>query len=156
MYAEKNPDKIKKTTDDEMRLHCQRPGKVDEDGNILYTTEQFHKKECDVNEIIKKYDKTGLISHISGFEAEFGDMTGHDFKQAQDLILGAQAQFNQLPAEIRKRFDNSPENLLEFMEHEENRAEAIELGLINEKWTPETDGLGEHVKKGENIETEGE
>jgi len=38
------------------------------------------------------------------------------------------------------------------MEHEENREEAIKLGLINSNWTDETDGLGEHVEIGDNVE----
>jgi len=142
-------DIVSKTTA-EMRAWCKRPGRR-KDGKPLYVTEQNHKKECDVNEIIRKYDKTGLISHVSRFEARFGDLTGVDFKVAMDLITGAQSSFNALPAEIRKRFENNPEKLLSFMESPENRSEAIKLGLINPSWTDSTDGLGEHVKLGENV-----
>lgn len=128
----------------EMRKWCQRPGKYDANGPI-YFTEQTHKKECDINYIIKKYDKTGLISHVSQFEAKFGDLTGQDFKTMQDTVASAKSSFEVLPSEIRKQFDNSPEKLLTFMEDPENRDKAIELGLINKHWTAETDGLGEHV-----------
>jgi len=81
-YAKLNPSKQKTKTTQKMRKYSQRPGLVDSEGNIQYTTEQFHKKECDVNLIIQKYDKTGLIDHVSKFEANFGDMTGQDFKTA--------------------------------------------------------------------------
>lgn len=140
------------TTSPEMRVFCQRPGNHDEDGNPIYFTEQSHKINCDVNAIIKKYDKTGLISHISRFEAQFGDLSGNDFKTMTDKIINANNQFNNLPSEIRNRFQNNPEELLRFMENPLNRDEAIDLGLINRKWTPDTDGLGEHVKEGQNVE----
>lgn len=132
-----------------MREWCQRPGKMNEDGSILYKTEQHHKKECDVNLIIKKYDKQGIITHINRIEAEFGDLKGVDFKEAMDLITRSQGMFDQLPSEIRKRFQNTPEKLIEFMENSDNRAEAIKLGLIRADWSEETDGLGEHVQKDE-------
>lgn len=143
-------------TDQEMRLHCQRPGKSDTDGKPIYYTEQNHKDECDVNKIIRKYDKTGLITHISKIEAKFGDMTGGDFKEAHDLVINAKRMFDELPSNIRNRFKNNPEELLTFMEDPENRDEAIELGLIDKAWTPETDGLGEHVPEGGNVTKETE
>lgn len=138
------------TTTSLMREYCQRPGRVDDDGNIIYTTEQHHKEMCDVNNIIKKYDKTGIIGHVSKFEAKFGDFTGLDFKDANDLVIEAKQSFSMLPSKIRKRFRNSPEEFLKFFEDPNNRDEAIQLGLIDKNWTPETDGLGEHVKEGEN------
>jgi len=151
-YAEKyGTEKISK---EEMRDWVKRPGKHDEDGKPLYTTEQHHKKECDINCIIKKYDKTGLINHVSKFEAKYGDFTGMEFSNMQNIVANANSAFQELPAEIRSRFKNNPKNLVEFMEHPENREEAIKLGLIDEKWTPETDGLGEHVKEGENVKKE--
>lgn len=135
----------------EMRKLCQRPGKRDTDGNIIYFTEQHHKNECDVNRIIKKYDRNGLITHISKIEAQFGDVSGLDFKASLDLIHNAQKMFDELPSKIRNRFKNDPYEILTFMEDPNNREEAIELGLIKSIWTEATDGLGEHVKEGENI-----
>jgi phage internal scaffolding protein len=132
-------------TSPEMREFCQRPGRTDEKGRPIYFTEQHHKNECDVNEIIKKYDKEGLISHITKIEAKFGDLTGADFKNAMDLITNSQSMFNQLPPEIRARFKNSPEHLLNFMEDPNNRNEAIQLGLIPKSFPEHLDGLGEHV-----------
>ncbi len=133
-----------------MRTWCQRPGAKDNDGNIVYLTEQSHKNQCDVNRIIEKYDKSGIITHVSKFEGKFGDTTGADFQSMQQTVANARNMFNELPADIRSRFENDPTNLLTFMEDESNRDEAIKLGLINPQWTPETDGLGEHVKEGEN------
>lgn len=142
----------KKVNKEMMRQFCIRPGKVDEKGGIQYTTEQAHKRECDINEIIKKYDKTGLILHVSKIEAQFGDLTGRDFKTMNDKVANMKSQFELLPVEIKKEFEQSPAKLLEFMENPENRKRAIELGLIDAKWTEETDGLGEHVSEGGNVQ----
>lgn len=141
------------TTDLEMRLLCQRPGKKDAEGKPLYFTEQHHKRECDINYIIKKYDKTGLITHISKIEGEFGDLSGLDFKVMQDKVANAKTMFEMLPSKIRKEFKNNPYELLSFMDDEKNREKAIALGLINRDWTEETDGIGEHVKIGENVDS---
>lgn len=142
----------KKQSKAEIRKWCQRPGRTLEDGSPAYVTEQAHKQQCDINEIIRKYDRTGLIMHTVKFEHKYGDATGTDFKTALDMVTGAQAMFDELPLHVKKRFKNSPEEYLRFFEDENNREEAIALGLINEAWTPETDGLGEHVPQGEQKE----
>lgn len=137
---------VRVVTSENMRSHSQRRGSVDEDGKIKYLTEQHHLKECDVNKIIRKYDRTGLISHVSKIEAQYGDMTGVDYKEAMDTICDVQQKFEQLPSKIRKRFANDPAEYLKFFNDANNRDEAIKLGLIDASWTPETDGLGEHIK----------
>ena len=144
----------KKVSKSEMRTWCQRPGARNKDGTILYFTEQHHKDTCDVNNIIKQYDRDGLISHTSKFEAKFGDLSGLDFKAMQDKVIEAVNMFGELPSEIRNRFDNSPAELIRFMDNADNRDEPIKLGLIDERWTPETDGMGEHVKEGGNVKKE--
>lgn len=151
LYRETTGEVGNSRTSQEMRIFSQRPGRRNDQGKPIYTTEQAHKNECDVNRIIQKYDRTGLITHVSRFEAEFGDLTGLEFKAAQDKVANALSMFEQLPANIKKRFRNSPQDLLTFMEDPNNREEAIDLGLIDSRWTPETDGLGEHVKAGENV-----
>lgn len=141
---------------EEMRKWCQRPGKHDEDGKIIYTTEQAHKNQCDINKIVARFDRDGIITHVSKFEGRFGDLSGTDFKQMQDQVAGAKTMFEALPSGLRARFDNDPVNLLSFMDDEENRQEAIDLGMIREEWTDESDGLGEHVPEGENVKKEPE
>ena len=149
-YAEE----MKKKKKINMRVWSQRPGSKNKDGSIKYFTEQHHKDTCDINKVIQKYDKTGVITHVQKIEAKFGNLTGDNLKDMMDQVHNAVDMFNQLPSEIRTRFDNHPAELVRFMENPENRAEAIKLGIIKESWTEETDGLGEHVKLGENINKE--
>lgn len=135
----------KKATKAQMRSFCQRPGKVDEDGKPIYYTEQQHKDGCCIHNIIAKYRRTGLLESANRMEMKFGDMTGMDFKEMMDKVTAAKSAFEEFPANIRRRFHNSPEEYLDFMAKPENRGEAIELGLISKEWTPETDGIGEHI-----------
>lgn len=135
------------TTKPEMRAFLTRPGRTDDNGNLIYMTEQHHKDECNINNILKKYDQTGLLSHVQTMEAMYGDMTGDDYKTAMDMILTMRDQMDAMPSHIRKRFENSPQKFLEFMENPDNRDEAIKLGIINSAWPADLDGLGEHVKK---------
>jgi phage internal scaffolding protein len=126
--------------------------KYDKDGNRIRLTQQSGADETNINNILKKFDKTGLITHVSKIEATYGEMTGLDLKTAQDTVTGAQTMFNALPVEIRNRFKNDPVELLTFMENPDNREEAIELGLIKKSWSEATDGLGEYVPEGGNLD----
>lgn len=139
-------EKVEKEGVVDMRAWCSRPGRRGSDGKPVYFTQQNHKKECDVNLIIAKYDKTGLIQHVQKLEGRYGDVTGVDFRKAQDLYINAQRMFENLPVHIKKRFRQNAGDFLEFMENPDNREEAIQLGLIKKEWKEETDGLGEHVK----------
>jgi len=150
VYREKHGVDIDIITSPEMRKHCQRPGNFDKDGNIVYFTEQAHKDKCDVNKIVKRYNSQGIIDHISRFEATYGDVTGIEFKKAKDQVINAQRMFDELPSKIRKEFENNPQKLLSFMDDPDNREKAIELGLIQNDWTLDSDGLGEWVPKGQN------
>lgn len=134
------------TTTPEMRSLCQRPGRKDENGKNIYTTQQHHVNECDVNQIIKKYDRTGLIIHVSKMEGRYGDVSGIEFKNAMDLVSGSFTMFEALPSDIRKRFKNDPMNFYEFMDNPDNREEAIKLGLISPLSKESEDGLGEYVQ----------
>ena len=63
---------------------------------------------------------------------QYGDFVDiPDFQSAMNAVIGAQRSFDALPANVRKRFANSPQALMEFMSDPENRDEAVRLGLVN-------------------------
>lgn len=96
-------------------------------------TKQNHKKECDVNNIISSYVKTGTIAHTSSRTARYGDFSGEvDYMQSLNSVIEAQEQFEMLPSSVRERFANNPANLLKFLEDKNNKSEAIQLGIIND------------------------
>lgn len=93
-------------------------------------TKQSFKAECDINNIMARYLKTGVLEHVRQNVGQYLDVTGADFQAAQELVAGAHSMFHSLPSAIRTKFDNDPAEFLEFMENPRNAEEARELGLL--------------------------
>lgn len=92
--------------------------------------EQNHRDRCNINTILKKCKKTGLLPS-RGDAGYYGDFTGvEDFHSNIQRIEAAQQAFMTLPANVRKEFKNDPGMLLDFLSNSENRQKAIELGIL--------------------------
>ena len=96
-------------------------------------TEQSHVDDCDINKILSQYIKTGTFNAnlIDKHQKLYGDYTGTDFEEAQNLIAKAQSLFEELPSIVRNRFNNSPAQFLDFAGDENNMTEMVEMGLAN-------------------------
>lgn len=93
--------------------------------------------ECDINNILAKYKKTGLIEHARQHVGHYGDFTGiQDYQTSLNQVMAAQAMFMSLPASLRSRFSNDPGQFLDFVINPANEAELIKLGLANPKPAP--------------------
>jgi len=98
-------------------------------------TQQDFADECDINSIMARYQKTGVLDFTSRFEPQYGDATGHDFQAAMDTVVKANEMFANLPSNIRDRFLNSPSHFLDFINDENNAAEAAKMGLLSDSAT---------------------
>lgn len=92
-------------------------------------TKQAFAEEANVNFILEKFRATGLIEYRETNEDNYGDFAAVDFHAAMNEVTAAQQLFSQVPADIRKRFDNDPGEFLDFVTDEANREELYELGL---------------------------
>lgn len=99
-------------------------------------TEQSHKDECDINQILAKYIKGEFLEHQMTQQSNYGDFTSFDFHEAQNIIAKANSMFEELPSNIRNKFQNDPAQFLDFTADENNHAEMVELGLANPTETP--------------------
>lgn len=106
-------------------------------------TKQSFKQECDVNFILSKYQRTGLLDFVNRNEPRYGDASAVDFQDALDTVNRARDMFAELPSKMRRRFDNDPAALLAFLQDERNRSEAIELGLVTPPALSEAPPVGE-------------
>lgn len=97
-------------------------------------TKASFKDQCDVNLILKGYSKTGLLRQVQG--ASFMSVPSVDFHEAMNIITEAEQGFAELPAKIRRRFNNDPAALLSFMEDDRNYDEALSLGLVEQRAEP--------------------
>lgn len=98
-------------------------------------TQQHFKDECDVNKIVDRYVKTGILEHQSVIEPHYGDVSDlpTDLMAAYDAVGRAEAAFADLPSDVRKALDNDPARLQEWLVNPENRADAEKYGLIMSK-----------------------
>ena len=92
-------------------------------------TKQSFTKECDINNILKKYQKTGAIEHVNKHEASYGYASSNDFTASMEIVQRGQTMFEELPSSIRTKFENNPALFLDFVQDEKNIKEMQELGL---------------------------
>lgn len=97
-------------------------------------TEQHFKDECDINNIVAKAKVTGVLPS-GNREPLFGDFEKFpkNLQERFDLYNEASERFLELPSSLRKRFDNNPANLLDFLRDSSNFDEAVSLGLLVRK-----------------------
>lgn len=110
---------------------------VDEDGlPVESLTKQAHKNECDINKIVANYDRTGLITHVKEASAQYGDFTEvNEYQESLNTVIHAQNAFDELPAHVRKKFQNDPGAFFEFATNPNNHDDMVELGLAEPRFT---------------------
>lgn len=104
-------------------------------------TLQSSKEECDINNIMRKFEQTGTLEHRNKFEGRYGDFIGApEYHEACNQVLEAQQMFMELPSAVRKAYDNDPAQFLAAVRDPEKRGELVELGLIEDKAEPDPKG----------------
>lgn len=103
--------------------------KVDRDAPSM--TQQHFKEKCDINNIMAKYQKTGVVDHVAKFQPEYGFIDGATFTENMMQIAKAQNMFNELPSRAREYFGNDPAKFLDFVdEMDDSHLETMmEIGL---------------------------
>ena len=92
--------------------------------------QQHFAQEADIKTIIKKHDRTGIISHVARGIAHYGDYSEvNEYREALDMVNSANASFETLPAELRKMFDNDAGAFFEFATDPNNDEKLIQMGL---------------------------
>lgn len=103
-------------------------------------TKQADAKDADINNIMKKYLKTGVLPNLIKQEPRYGDFSEvSDYLDSMNTVLFANEQFAALSAEVRKQFDNDPAKFLEFASNPENGEEMVKLGLAERKPHPDAE-----------------
>lgn len=98
---------------------------------ILSKTHQSFKAECDVNNIMKRYERDGIMDHVNEHQGDYGDYTDvQDYQTSLDQVHAAQEAFATLPGNIRGRFENDPQQFLDFVDDPANLPEMEKMGLL--------------------------
>ncbi len=86
-------------------------------------TKQCFKDECDIQKIMARADKAGTMSHLEKFEGVYADYSDFDFQvQTQRLTQGREI-FDELPAELRQEFGQSPAKFFAYVNDPANKDE---------------------------------
>jgi phage internal scaffolding protein len=94
-------------------------------------TIQSEKDACDVNKIVEKCRRTGLMTNVRKDEPRYGDFSSAvDYHDCVFRAQQAQDSFMELSASVRSRFENDPGKLIDFLADPNNREEAVKLGLV--------------------------
>lgn len=111
---------------------------------------QSEKDNTDINVIVRRFGVTGQVP-VSLRTPEYGDFSGvFDFQTAMNVVREAQENFAELPAALRRRFHDNPQEFLEFVNNKDNLDEARKLGITKPVVTPEP----EKVQKVEVVNVE--
>lgn len=117
--------------------------------------QQSAKDECDINAIMRRYERTGLVDHVSTVQGRFGDFSNAmDYQSSLNAVMAAQESFMALPASLRAAFHNDPAALVAFVSDPENYDQAREMGLVPPKVdTPPADNAPEAPQPAEGGES---
>lgn len=104
-------------------------------------TKQSFKDECDINNIVRRFEVTGILDHVNraAEQGAYLDLPdGLDLQVGLNMIEQANAAFMALPAATRAEFDNDP---VKFVDAFHNPTEAqqerfIALGLAKDMRPP--------------------
>lgn len=95
-------------------------------------TQQHFATDADINTIVKRF---GITDHSQlpavtdpRYYGDFSDAPS--FREALHNLMDAQERFEQLPADLRKRFNHDPIDLYEWVNDPNNAEEAEQLGLL--------------------------
>lgn len=104
-------------------------------------TQQQFKDEVDINNLMEKFGITGQIPPDTR-EPSYEDYSDvNDFQTAMQQVRLAEQEFMEIPAKVRARFNNNPQEYLEFFQNGENYEEGVKLGIINKRPLPKPEGL---------------
>nr|QJB19263.1 MAG: internal scaffolding protein [Microvirus sp.] len=109
--------------------------KFDKDSNEGRSkTCQSFAKEANVNTIVAKYRKTGiLVDPLTAAERQpyYGDFSSSsDYFALESRLAAVKSDFARLPGHIRQKFHGNVAEMLDFVVDPANVKEAVELGLL--------------------------
>ena len=103
-------------------------------------TQQHHADQVKVQNLIKQYDRTGILTHVAQGVAHYGDYSKvNEYQQYLDFVNAANDSFAQLPSNIREKFGNDAGQFFEFATDPKNQGAMEEMGLFPKKEKPATE-----------------
>lgn len=101
-------------------------------------TRQEFAKDCDINRIVDRFTRTGELPFVGrknlGMYADVSEVP--NYESALAFIIHAKESFEKLDINVKERFHNSPQELIDFLKDKNNEKEARKLGLLEPERPP--------------------
>lgn len=92
---------------------------------------QEFREEVDINVIVARCLKSGMMPDMRAVQPVFADVSDIGcYADVLRRVSAAEEAFLSLPAHLRSRFHNRASELVEFVQDDRNRDEAVKLGLV--------------------------
>lgn len=117
---------------------CRRPSHPPSGGETL--TEQSHKAHVDVNNIMARYTRSGVMEHIRRFEGQYADVSDMDYHEAMTKVADTKSMFEEMPSTMRRHFNDDVAQFLEFSVSENDPT--AKLQAIAEEYRKQALGVG--------------
>lgn len=96
-------------------------------------TKQSFAEEADINNIVQKHDARTLIQSLNLAEKSYGDVTSfQDFHEIMNVLVEAEQDFQNLPSDVRRLFDNDVAVYLDTAHDDDKRNALVDLGHLPE------------------------
>lgn len=97
--------------------------------------EQRLGHDLDMNAIVNRYNQgvyspTPIVASQPKFASVFKP---NMYEDSLAYVREVQNEFNALPSDIRRKFDNDPNKMLNFVKDDKNIEEAYKLGLLDQQ-----------------------
>ena len=102
-------------------------------------TQQHSKDEVDINNIMARYVRTGVLDHVQKYQPQYTENTGMDYHTSMNMIRKADEMFLDLPSQAREQFGNDPAKFMDFVHNPENHGQLAEMGLTQNQMSPPSD-----------------
>lgn len=94
-------------------------------------TKQSHKAECDIHNILRQYQRTGIIAHVQRARPSYLDLPDlSDFQTSLHVLREAEEAFAALPSRVRDHFANDPANFLAAFNDPKQAEQLRAFGLL--------------------------
>jgi len=92
-------------------------------------TQQQFKEAVDVNNIVANLKK-GIMPLQPKVTPTYGDVSNVDYLTMLNTVADVENTFSRLSSKLRAQFQNSPQQMVRWVNNPENREKAIKMGLL--------------------------
>lgn len=92
--------------------------------------QQSAAAECDINNLMQRYERNELVDHVNNNPGGYGNFIGYgDYHSSMVEVIKAKEMFMEIPAGVRAVFHNDPGEFLQFVQDPDNMEEMRAMGL---------------------------